>query len=161
MRLGARHLPQKSALSQEHIPDMEPPMDVHAIVFALAGTGKTLLTEIRSDIGPWGRRPSYPGGKPSLEDRIPEDTLFREMQEELGCRPLEFEKLKREPAPDPTPSSKLVQPFLVFTWEGTLPLRTLDHGTPLLWVPARTLAETSPAEVVRSIARQFLDRDTP
>ena len=108
------------------------------------------LMEQRSDIGDLGENWFFPGGKiEDGEDRS--DTLRREMAEELACIPNRSTPLHLVLRPVTGRSRYWMQPFLVTSWFGEPPPRSIDKGVPLRWIGV-DLATASPVPVVREMA---------
>ena len=75
----------------------------------------------------------FPGGsiEPVEQDSIAV-ALIREIEEELGVTPTSFEPI---PSQDDIygETGKLLKPYFIRQWEGSLPEAVLDKGNPLLW----------------------------
>lgn len=92
---------------------------------------KSFLSEVNPDDHPlYPNLTTFPGGKVRENEKL-EETLLREIDEELGIKPIEFTKLG-----SPIKSFKgenLLHPFIVKKWEGEISQIVLDKNIPLIW----------------------------
>lgn len=98
------------------------------VIFALVKQNK-ILVEKRPVEGFLNHQYLIPGGmvKNDLPESL-EDALKREMMEELGITPIEFELLTDEEIPGL--SNNILKPFLVKSWQGEIPKVNLDKEDP-------------------------------
>lgn len=96
----------------------------------------------------------YPGG--TIEEVELEDyalTLTREVQEELGIKPIEFSAVTNEPLRITADLS--ISPFLVTKWQGKIPKNILDEDqNPLFWKDINFM-EKSPIASVKKITKKI------
>lgn len=91
-----------------------------------------------------------PGGEIEGQFEDLGDALQRELMEELGVKPLNYNLI-------PTDeeilgiNGQLLTPFLINKWEGKLPKKILDKGNQLTWLKIEELLN-SPFEPTRKIA---------
>lgn len=104
------------------------------VLFALIKDNKILL-EKRPVKGFLDHQYIIPGGGvKDLKQETLEQTLIREMIEELGATPIEFELLTNEDLPGL--ENNILKPFIVSRWEGNIPTIVLDKEDPypLEWI---------------------------
>ncbi|HLM68476.1 MAG TPA: NUDIX domain-containing protein, partial [Longimicrobium sp.] len=112
-----------------------------------------VLLEHRPDLARWqGGEWLFPGGRIEATDGpAPADAaFFRELREELGCTPGDWQAL---PLVDTRhgDASFLMQPFAVREWVGEVPAHVLDKpAAALRWVPLAEAA-ASPVRAVRAM----------
>lgn len=107
-----------------------------AVVFAFVDDKLRVLVETRPDTDKvFPGMTVLPGGKIDRGEGVV-DALLREVREELGVVPFEYEEMSFIPpiyhrVDDP---AYLVHPFVVTKWEGQIPKSILDSGYPLAWL---------------------------
>lgn len=110
---------------------------VEAVAFLLLQDDRVLMECCPRKAVRHGCEWFIPSGRIDVADPSPEHALVRELREELGLQAREFHRL---PLVDASwrgrPEPFLMRPFLVLSWEGSVPSHCLDHPeVPLRWVP--------------------------
>lgn len=111
-----------------------------------------VLLERRSSDVSFAGKLIFPGGKIEFEEQDSiAVALIREIEEELGVTPTSFEPI---PSQDDIygETGKLLKPYLIRQWEGSLPEMVLDKGNPLLWQEIREV-ESSELESMRCLTQ--------
>lgn len=121
-----------------------------AVIFILVKNSKVLV-EQRTFSPMYANVLVYPGGNVE-EGETAEAAFKRELQEELGVTPLDYQILK-----DLSYTSKngvSVTPFLVTNWQGKIPDKILDQGNSLIWIELSELKQ-SELKLVSMIANKL------
>lgn len=119
------------------------------VLFALIKNGEILL-EKRKVKGFIEKQYLIPGGAINeLEDL--EDALKRELMEELGIIPTDFELLTNEDIPGL--NNNILKPFIVNSWQGEVPKFILDKEDPypLSWIPIKEALNMLPIKPTKRI----------
>ena len=125
------------------------------VVFIFVKDDKVLL-EKRPLTSSFAGMEMYPGGsvkENELDDL--ESALRREVLEELGVTPIEISALLC-PEDIYGETGKLLRPYLISTWDGTLSQTILDKGNPVSWVDLEIVAN-APLESVRRLTTVLRD----
>lgn len=117
------------------------------VLFALVKESKVLV-EKRPVKGFAKLQYLIPGGTINAEENL-EDALKREMMEELGIIPLEFELLTNEDIVGLF--NNLLKPFIVRKWQGEIPKVILDKEDPypLEWLDLEKALKLSPDPTIK------------
>lgn len=125
-----------------------------AVLFLLIKDDQILMEE-RSFSDPKTVHQVFLGGNVE-EDEIDnlEKAFLREVNEELGLKPIDYFPIKPLVfKSDKGLPTKTLAPFVVKKWEGEIPKVVLDQGNPLVWLSFKKLEE-SPLERIRTIAAE-------
>ena len=129
------------------------------VLFALIRENKILL-EKRPIKGFLKHQYLVPGGAINQLESL-EDALKREMMEELGIIPLEFELLTEQDIPGL--HNNILKPFIVTSWQGKIPKFILDKEDPhpLEWMEidkALTIIPIKPTKKVVELLNKYLSK---
>lgn len=118
---------------------------------------KKLLLEKRPIHGFLQHQYLIPGGAINQFEEL-EEALKREMREELGIVPTKFELLTNEDIPGL--NNNILKPFVVTSWEGSVPKYILDKEDPfpLIWVDinkAINLLPTTPSYEIQNLLKKY------
>lgn len=124
------------------------------VIFALIKKTQILI-ETRPVKGFSTHQVLIPGG--TVKDWLLEgydEALKREMMEELGVKPLQYDLLTKEEIPGI--NNNLLIPFIVETWEGVIPEINFDlkDPYPLSWMEIDEVLEV-PVKPTREIAKHL------
>lgn len=113
------------------------------VLFALIKDNKILL-EKRPIKGFDEHLYLIPGGAVNKNERDLEDALKRELMEELGIIPTDFELLTEENIPGLF--NNILKPYVVNSWQGKIPKFILDKEDPypLEWIEVDRLLKIFP-----------------
>lgn len=111
------------------------------VIFALVKDNK-ILVEKRPVKGFTDHQYLIPGGAIDISENL-EQALKREMMEELGVIPIEYEILTEEDIPGL--HNSILKPFIVTSWQGKIPNSILDKSDPhpLEWMEIEKALSTS------------------
>lgn len=125
------------------------------VLFALIKDNKILL-EKRQLKGFTKMGYYIPGGAVEKWERI-ENTLKREMKEELGVNPIDFKVLTRDYLAGI--NNNVLRAFLVNSWQGEIPKFVLDRNYPLEWVELdkalMLLPKEASSEIIEAIKQNL------
>lgn len=127
------------------------------VLFALIKENQILL-EKRPVKGYLKDQYLIPGGAINHLENL-EDALKREMLEELGLVPTEFELLTNENLPGL--NNNTLKPFVVTSWQGEIPENILDKEDPhpLEWInidKALTIIPVKPTKKIVEVLKEYL-----
>ena len=127
------------------------------VLFALIKNSKILL-EKRQLKGFTQTGYYIPGGAVEKWERI-ENTLKREVREELGIIPVDFKVLTKNFLSGI--NNNILMPFIITSWEGQVPDRVLDSNYPLEWVDIdkslQLLPKEASPEIIQAIRKHLQD----
>ncbi len=128
------------------------------VLFALIKDGKILL-EKRPVKGYLKDQYLIPGGAINQFEDLA-DALKREIMEELGIVPIEFELLTEEDIPGL--HNNILKPFVVNSWQGNIPKFILDKEDPhpLEWIDidrALILLPIKPTKKIVEALKKYLN----
>jgi len=132
------------------------------VLFALIKENKILL-EKRQVKGFAEDQYLIPGGAINPLETL-EDALKREIMEELGITPIDFELLANEDIPGL--HQNILKPFIVKSWQGEIPEFILDKKDPypLEWMEIDKALKTLPIKptqkIVELLKNYLLKNDT-
>lgn len=130
-------------------------LPIFGAVFLVYDRARALfLVEWRDNVPAFPSTWLFPAGK-SDPDEIPEQTLIREMLEELNVEPRVLHTMRAFSGPGNEHLHRM-QPFLVTDWIGTMERTASDVGAPFEWQSAAALL-ASPAPVMRDLTEQALE----
>lgn len=101
-----------------------------------------------------------PGGKTEPNETA-EDTLYREIKEELGIVVTNFTAWPEMDGTAPGETEKFVlYPFVIREYTGEIPEKILDYESPLRWIPLDEAYE-SPNHILATVAYRLLRNYDP
>ncbi len=129
------------------------------VLFALVKNNKLLL-EKRPIKGFLEHQYLIPGGAIEKEEKL-EAALKREMMEELGVVPIEFQLLTQEGILGI--NNNILRPYVVTSWQGETPAFILDKKDPypLEWVEiskALLSLPVKPTKKITEVLKNYLDK---
>ncbi len=122
-----------------------------AVAFLLVKDGKFLAEKRRMDKEAYPGMLAVPGGRMEIGETM-EDTLIREMREELSVTPLVYEYFSSIEDPD-VYGGLMIHYYWVSSWEGDIRSQEAEE---VLWVP---LLDHNNIEVLidKEAVKKFLD----
>lgn len=130
---------------------MEKEYRTPAVVFIFVNQENKVLVEKRPATSSYPEEWVFPGGKMDKSDKNIEETLIREVNEELGVQPDLFMMIPQEEVIY-SPTGRVIYPFLITRWLGDIPSYILDkENSQTNWVDLSQVI-LSPIESVGRLA---------